>query len=114
MILNSGNKILVSHRRLYADDHARFFAGTVQDYENGIVRVAGYSWVRDPIQAKYVRKNDERIKIISLLAGTLVTYVLPDDVTIADLMIHQHKDHKVMLTDGKEFSMDLTERVPNY
>ena len=66
MVLRAGDKILVVHRRLYEGDASRLFLATVEEHEHGIVRARGYSWAWNQLDASYVRKPDERVKIDSV------------------------------------------------
>lgn len=110
MILISGAKILVCHRRLFEGDLPRFFVGTVTACEQGLVKLCGFSWTRDPGQG-FIRKRDERTKILSLSSGALIVYELPSEILIEDLRIEQPGGHAVVLTDGGKFRMDLAERM---
>jgi hypothetical protein len=47
MILKKGDNIFVAHRRLFDGDAPRFFVGQVDDYEVGVVKARGYSYVWD-------------------------------------------------------------------
>jgi hypothetical protein len=42
MILNSGEKIHVVHRRMFDKDTRKHFVGEVEAYENGLVRAIGH------------------------------------------------------------------------
>ncbi len=110
MILVSGSKLLVCHRRLFADDQPRLFAGVVTACEGGLAKVTGFTWVRDAAHG-FQRKPDKRTKIISLAAGTCIVYELPNEVLIEDLRIVQSAGAPVELTDGRKFRMDLGERM---
>ena len=109
MILESGVKVLVTHRRLFEGDHTRTFIGTVEGYENGIARVSGYTWIRDGYQGDYRRKADKRTKIFALSSGTVIFYQLPGTVDIERLTI-ETKLTNVFAVEG-DFRMDLTEGV---
>jgi len=110
MILMPSAKILVCHRRLFNEDQPRFFVGTISACEDGLVKVTGFSWTRDPVQG-FVRKQDERTKVISLTSGALIVYELPSELLIEDLRIEQGAGHAVVLSDGRKFRMDLAERL---
>ncbi len=110
MIIAGGAKLLIAHRRLFAEDQPRFFIGTVEAYAEGIARVSGYSWVREQIRGDIRRKRDQRTKLVSLASGTLLVYVLPKDLDIENLTIEHGPDRDYVLTDGKDFQMDLSER----
>ena len=81
MILTEDDKLLVVHRRLYAEDNPRFFVGVVSGYEGGVARAVGYSFMRDIATGKVARKKDPRTKIVSVASGNLLVYQLPSDVT---------------------------------
>ena len=36
MILETGAKVLIAHRRLFEGDHGRYFTGVVEGYEGGL------------------------------------------------------------------------------
>ena len=48
MILANGTKLLICHRRLFADDNPRYFFGEVEVYADGVAKVTGYTWARMP------------------------------------------------------------------
>lgn len=110
MIMTSGDRILIAHRRLFEKDQPRFFTGIVEHYENGIARVFGYSWIRDQLAGKIYKAADQRTKVISISSGTLLVYVLPSTLDAQALSIEQHANGDVTVTDGKDFTMDMTER----
>ncbi|MCP4002804.1 MAG: hypothetical protein GY725_01285 [bacterium] len=110
MLIQSGAKVFIAHRRLYADDQPRFFIGTIEEYGDGLAKISGYSWVREQVHGDILRKKDQRTKIVSLASGTLIVYVLPDEVEVENLSIEHGPDRDYALTDGKGFQMDLSER----
>lgn len=110
MILHEGNKVLVVHRRLFETDRPRFFVGTVDGYEAGVAKVSGFSWVKDQFVGKFVEKENERCKIVSLSSGTLIVYQLPNELNLATLTLDTDEHGRVWLTDRSSFKMDLTER----
>ena len=83
MLLESGNKILVAHRRLFEGDPTRFFVGEVLAYDAGIVKARGYSFVRDITSSKLLRKADPRTKLLSVSSGSFLVYQLPDEVDVS-------------------------------
>ena len=110
VILEAGDKVLVCHRRLFHDDPPRFFVGAVVDYEDGIAKATGYSWTRDPGQS-FVRKPDERTKLVAIGSGTLIVYQIPTTVDLSALRLDQSSGLTVILRDGQGFEMDISERI---
>jgi hypothetical protein len=111
-MLNTGDKILVSHRRLFDEDQPRYFVGEVVGYDAGVVMVSGYSWVREPFSGGCSRKDDRRTKVLSLTSGSVLAYRLPESLDVGELRIELADEHSLTLTDGQAFRMDLTERLP--
>jgi hypothetical protein len=109
MVLEPGSHIFVVHRRLYKDDHSRFFMGKVDNFEDSIIRVTGHSWVQDPFTGKIAKKENGSTKILSLSSGTLLIYVLPPQSVLSSIQIEHTKDNRTFVTDGKEILLDLTE-----
>ena len=110
MVLKAGNRILVVHRRLFEGDIARFFLGVVDAYEAGLARVTGFTFVREALEGKVLRKPEARTKILSLSSGTLIVYSLPDDLAIENVHIRAG-DGKLVLTDGGSFDINLAEHT---
>ena len=108
MLLKEGDKILVTHRRLFDKDETRFFVGRVDAYEAGVVKATGHSFVRDIMGGRVIEKFDERTKILSLSSGTLIVYQLPDAVVL-DKLTFEGREGLLALTDGKEFTLNLAE-----
>jgi len=110
MLLKKGDKLLVSHRRLFEQDEVRFFLGEVVDYETGVVKIKGHSFVRDKTSGVFLRKADEQVKVLSLSSGTLLVYQLPEGVGV-DSLRFEVRDLNLSLIDGKGFTMNLTEHT---
>ncbi len=110
MILAAGAKLLICHRRLYAEDHSRYFFGEVEMYAEGIAKVHGFTWARDHVSG-FQRKDGRRTKLIAIASGSLMVYELPKDVDLDEIRIEQPNTHRVIATDGAGFTMDLGERI---
>jgi hypothetical protein len=108
MILNEGNKVLIVHRRLFEHDEPRYFVGQVVAYDNGIVKTAGYSFVRDIMAGTVIRKDDPRTKVISLASGSFLVYQLPDETEVSEVVFQATND-QVVLTDGGSVQMNMSE-----
>ena len=110
MLIERGAKVLVAHRRLFVEDQPRWFAGVVDDYADGIARVTGFSWQRDPTR-DIQRRSDPRTKLIALASGSLIVYQLPSETDLEAVEIRQSGAHTIWLTDGRKLKMDLSERI---
>ena len=108
MILRSGEKIHVIHRRYYNTDTHRHFIGTVESYEDGIARVIGHVYTVDTVKFQYVRRPEVRTRIISIVSGDLLINVLPQSVDL-DKITYKHEKKSVRVTDGSDWHLDLSE-----
>ena len=66
-LLAPGDKVLLVHRRLFEGDGGRYFLGTADAYDSGVVKVTGVTCVRGDIG--FVKKVQVRTKIMSLGSG---------------------------------------------
>ena len=113
MILDPGENLLIVHRRLFERDHSRFFVGKIEDYEDGIARLSGYSFARDSNDGNYCRKHERHTRLFSIASGTLMIYCIPADVDI-DRVKMVSGDMGLSLTDGASFTMNMSEWIHNY
>jgi len=109
MLLSNGAKVLVCHRRLFSEDQSRYFFGVVEDYSEGIAKVSGFTWTRDPTHG-FQRKSDRRTKLIAVASGSVIVYELAREIDLEAVRIEQPGGHAIFATDGAKFRMDLAER----
>lgn len=108
-ILNPGEKVHIIHRRRFEKDIRRHFIGRVDDYEHGLARVSGYVFVIDDLSKHlFVRRPDQRVKLVPLTSGELIINVLPDAVDI-DKVHYELIDRTLIVTDGSDWNMDVKE-----
>lgn len=112
MILNNGDKVIIVHRRLYESDHARFFVGTVDGQSDLLIKVRGFSWVKNQYGGNFLKKEEERTKIIPLTSGSLIIYQIPTSVNIDKLYIDTAKKGTSIMKDDSGFQMDFSESYP--
>jgi hypothetical protein len=110
VFLEPGDKVLVVHRRLFEKDRPRFFVGVVEGFNetNGLLKVAGHSFglARTGGLSK---KREPRTKILSLTAGTLIVYQLPQGADLAKTKMTMDQSGSLWLEDGNQLRMDLSE-----
>lgn len=109
MILDVGSTILVSHRRMFENDECRYFLGRVLAGEGPLVKLEGFSFVRDVSNGQYVKKHEKRVKVISLASpGHIVYELLSADIESAEI---RSEEGDVVLVNGAEQIMNLSERT---
>lgn len=110
MIVDKGDVIFVSHRRMFQHDEDRFFLGRVITCEGMLVKLVGYTFVRDLSNGHIVRKNEKRARVLSLASPGLLVYQLPEDVHIEHATITSGNGSAILM-DGTRELMNLAERA---
>ena len=111
MILERGAKILVLHRRMFDGDPGRFFAGVVEGYEAGIVRMCGHTWIHDEFQGLFLRRSDERTWVLSLASSAFLLCVLPSTADL-DSLRFSLENGDLFVGDARGWRMELSECEP--
>ncbi len=109
MLLDVGDTVLVAHRRMFQHDESRFFVGKMIGSDHELLKLEGYTFVRDLSSGKVIRKDELRVKLLSLAAPGYIFYQIMGDVNIENLAIACNSGEEV-LTDGKRDLMNLAER----
>ena len=108
MILEQGDKILIAHRRMFPEDAERYFIGTIEAYDRGIVRVNGRTWARSRFGGAFIGKPDERTKVVSVHSAALIIYRLPRSSDVGRMELVVDGD-RAWLREGSRTLLDLTE-----
>jgi hypothetical protein len=109
MILGQGEKIHVIVRRGFDNDLRRHFLGVVAEASGVLARVEGHVFVLDTGINQYVRRSDKRIRIIGLADPGNIINVLPPNADLEHAKYIQSEERRLILTDGKTFSLDINE-----
>ena len=110
MILEAGDTVLVSNRRLFDHDEARFFLGRTIACEGELLKVEGFTFVRDLASGHVVKKEEKRTKVLSLASPGFIVYQLPREINIENAGICSG-DGDAILVDGSHRLMNLSERT---
>ncbi len=110
MILKIGDVLLVSNRRLFERDEKRFFVGRTIACEGPLVKVEGFSFVQDLSNGHVTRKEEKRIKVLSLQSPGYIVYQLSSDIDVDNLDIESCSGD-AYLVDGIQRLLNLTERT---
>lgn len=108
-MFDTGDKILVVTRRLFSEDVRRHFVGIVDRAGTHAVRAHGYAFIIDEtLGGEFVRHKGQRTRVFPL-DNQLVIFVLPDDVEIERVKYERRESKELLVTDGKNFRIDMTE-----
>ena len=110
MLFEPHTKVLIAHRRLFPEDSERLFFGEVLAYEDGVVKVRGCTFLRDPYRGGLMRKDEVRTKLVSITSGTVLVYELDDSVRLDSLEAETNGMY-TRVSDGADFEMDLSEHM---
>jgi hypothetical protein len=109
MILNEGDVVLVSHRRMFERDESRYFLGRVKTSEGDLLKVEGFTFVRDLSNGLVIKKEELRTRVLSLVSAGHIVYQLSNDIDINQAQI-KGGSGDVVLIDGIHQIMNLSER----
>ena len=110
MILDRGDVLIVSNRRLFERDETRFFVGRTVACEGPLVKAEGFSFVRDLSNGHVIRKQEKRVKVLSLDSPGYIVYQLAGDIDIDNIDI-ESGNGDAYLIDGAKRLLNLTERT---
>lgn len=111
MILDVGEKVHIIERRSFKDDTRRHFVGEVIRCTETSIRVAGYDWAIETIRG-FVRKPGKKERVVIFNEGLIIN-VIPREVNIDDVQYKINEQRNQVVTDGKNFSLDITEFTVN-
>jgi hypothetical protein len=108
MILEPGEKVHIIERRYFTDDIRRHVAGQVLRCTDQAIRLKGYVWVFDIANERFIRKAEERERIICL-ADRLTINVLPPEADLDATKYVADPQRGLVFTDERTFSLEVTE-----
>jgi hypothetical protein len=112
MIVSAGEKLHIIMRQMFERDVRRHFIAEVVSCEGALVRVKGYVFVYEPDRGQFTRRPDTRVRIVNLADPLQIVKVLPDSLLLEDLVYRLEEDGSVVVTDNRNFKMDINEFLP--
>lgn len=109
MLVSKGEKVHVITRPLYATEPIRHFAGEVLGANDVAMRVQGYVFVYEPERLQFVRRAEVRTRIVGYADAGHIIKVIPEDVVLEALTYRLDRNDRLVVTDGKGFSLDINE-----
>ena len=108
MIINKGEKVHIIRRRNFIDDLRRHFLGEVKEVDGTVVRLEGSTFIFDSSRGEFFQKAQKRTTIINLGDSGIIVTIIPVDMNIEQL-VYKRVEGKLVVTDGKSFSLDINE-----
>ena len=109
MILDVGEKVHVIERRSFAEDLCRHFVGQIIRCSENAFRAKGNVWVYDYTKGQFLCKPAVRERVINFRGDILTINVIPNEVNLGELKYVITQDKGTIVTDGKGFSLDITD-----
>jgi hypothetical protein len=107
-ILAAGDKLHIMTRRLFADDVHPHFVGEVSAASGPLFRAQGYAFVFDSATNSYLKHPALRTRLFSLSDAGHIINVIPREVDL-DALQYRVTNRRLVITDGKEFSLEINE-----
>jgi hypothetical protein len=109
MVLERGEKVHVMVRRRFETDLRRHLVGVVVEATDWLVRVEGWVYVLDTATNLYLRRPDKRTRIVGLCGSDDIINILPPDADLEQTKYIVSPDKRLVVTDGKSFTLDVNE-----
>ena len=109
MIVETGDKVHIAYRPLFARQTQRHFIGEITEADGALCRILGYSIVYDIRAALYVRRQELRTTIVDLSESGYIVNLLDGDVDIEEIVYEKQDGVGLVATDGKGFMLELHE-----
>jgi hypothetical protein len=107
-VVNIGDKVHIITRRRFESDVRRHFAGEITAVEAGLCRVEGYAFVFQQGANEYRKRPDPRVRLFSIGEEGFIVFVIPNEVVI-DELTYRTVDNRLVVTDDKDFTLDINE-----
>lgn len=102
------DKLHIITRRRFEGDLRRHFVGEVIGASGDLHSVKGYAFVFVAGSNEYKKLAEVRTRLFSLGQDGLVVNKIPSTVSLAALG-YRVIDRRLVVTDGKDFSLDINE-----
>ena len=108
-MISPGEKLLIITRRLFETDLRRHFVGEVMEASGDMIRVIGHGFVFNNGSNEFLRIDELRTRLFSMVDGGLILVLLPPEVDLKKLHYVMTRAQKRFLTDGDKFRLNVTE-----
>ena len=108
MLVDIGDKVHVTERRMFESDVRRHFFGTVERVDASAMRTTGYVYVYDSSSSTYVRGKETRTRVLPLASSGFTINIAPSDTNVDDVR-YVEQNGRLTMTDGGSFALDINE-----
>ena len=108
-MVQPGEKLHIITRRNFESDLRRHFAGEVLEVVGEVVRLRGYTFVFDTLTNQFVKRPNPRTRLFALGNSGYIVNVMPKEVSLEALTYVTDKTRDLVITDNKDFSLEIHE-----
>ena len=109
MILSKGELIFVVTRRGFEKDLRRHFIGEIQEVSEVAIKACGYVFVFDETINDFVRYEELRTCIFSLIDAGIIVSLLPEEIILKQIRYSFDDKNRRIITDGSSFKLNVSE-----
>jgi hypothetical protein len=74
-----------------------------------LVRAKGYTFALDTATNQYIKQPDIRVRIFGVGDSGIIVNVLPPTANLSEAKYTYDQNMRLVVTDGKNFSLDINE-----
>lgn len=108
MIVEVGEKLHITYRRMFPEDVVRHFVGIVVRVTDLAIRLKGFVWVFNSGKGTFIRKPD-MVERIFFPDDAQIINVLPQNAEIEQITYMNDPTKGMGITDGRTFFLEITE-----
>ncbi len=108
-MIEQGEKVYIVLRKLFEADKTRQFVGEVLEASDTVMKVHGYTFVHDSFTNEFVKREDIRTRIISMVDAANIIIIIPREVVVENVQFDINNRNQHVITDKATFSMNLSE-----
>ena len=109
MIVSKGEKVHVVYRRNFDTEVRRHFIGEIIEASESVVRLQGNTVIFDSAKNTFIKKPETRTTIVDLSESGYIVNMIDKNVNINELQYIIDNNKHLILTDKKDFSLNINE-----
>lgn len=112
MIIANGDKVHLIYRALYENAIRRHFVGEVAATDGALCRIVGHAYIYDEQEGTYTRRPERRTTIANVAESGYIVNIIGADVDLDKVSYRYIGEVGLVVTDGKDFTLNINEFGP--
>jgi hypothetical protein len=109
MIIATGQKVHLAYRALFENSSRRHFLGEVMAAEGATCRLKGYAFVLDQKTGVFSKRPEKRTTVVDLSESGYIVNIIDSDIDLSAVTYKYIRDVGLVITDDKDFEMNINE-----